>query len=94
MGFSRNCTEDPLPYPLCHTAPEFDVFLLVGLPIFIIGLQGEQAKGLMAEFNLGCDIHDYDHEYRVYVTTFLGYGANVARSRYEKMMINYDLNIK
>ena len=54
--------------------------------------QGEQAKGLMAEFNLGCDVHDYDHVYRVYVTTFLGYGANAARSRYEKMLTNMTMS--
>ncbi|CAH1784625.1 unnamed protein product [Owenia fusiformis] len=46
------------------------------------------SKSLLAEFNLGCQDSDIDHTYRVYVTTFLGYGANAARSRYEKMLVN------
>ncbi|XP_077991971.1 ectonucleoside triphosphate diphosphohydrolase 4-like isoform X2 [Glandiceps talaboti] len=48
----------------------------------------ELAKNLMAEFNLGCDAHQTEHVYRVYVTTFLGYGGNAARERYEKRLIN------
>lgn len=35
-------------------------------------LQEEVAKNLLAEFNLGCDIHQTEHVYRVYVATFLG----------------------
>ncbi|XP_070541457.1 ectonucleoside triphosphate diphosphohydrolase 4-like isoform X2 [Ptychodera flava] len=48
----------------------------------------ELAKNLLAEFNLGCDVHKTEHVYRVYVTTFLGYGGNAARERYEKKLIN------
>lgn len=46
------------------------------------------AKGHIAEFNLGCHQHESDHVYRVYVTTFLGYGGNAARKRYEKSLVN------
>ncbi|XP_038602410.1 ectonucleoside triphosphate diphosphohydrolase 4 isoform X2 [Tachyglossus aculeatus] len=43
----------------------------------------EVAKNLLAEFNLGCDAHRTEHVYRVYVATFLGFGGNAARQRYE-----------
>ncbi|XP_064031638.1 ectonucleoside triphosphate diphosphohydrolase 4 isoform X2 [Pogoniulus pusillus] len=43
----------------------------------------EVAKNLLAEFNLGCDAHQTEHIYRVYVATFLGFGGNAARQRYE-----------
>ncbi|XP_042657493.1 ectonucleoside triphosphate diphosphohydrolase 4 isoform X2 [Tyto alba] len=43
----------------------------------------EVAKNLLAEFNLGCDAHQTEHVYRVYVATFLGFGGNAARQRYE-----------
>lgn len=38
---------------------------------------------MIAEFNLGCQETDVEHTYRVYVTTFLGYGANSAIDRYQ-----------
>ncbi|KAK7508607.1 hypothetical protein BaRGS_00000173 [Batillaria attramentaria] len=38
---------------------------------------------MIAEFNLGCQEADVEHTYRVYVTTFLGYGANSAIDRYQ-----------
>ncbi|KAH3707971.1 hypothetical protein DPMN_067409, partial [Dreissena polymorpha] len=44
-------------------------------------------KHLMAEFNLGCRSYDKEHTYKVYVTTFLGYGANEARTRYEQQLV-------
>ncbi|XP_030057676.1 ectonucleoside triphosphate diphosphohydrolase 4 isoform X2 [Microcaecilia unicolor] len=44
----------------------------------------EVAKNLLAEFNLGCDAHQTEHVYRVYVATFLGFGGNAARQRYEE----------
>lgn len=49
--------------------------------------QEEVAKNLLAEFNLGCDAHVTDHVYRVYVSTFLGFGGNAARKRYEESLI-------
>lgn len=42
---------------------------------------------LLSEFNLGCQDSDEDHKYNVYVTTFLGYGANAARKTYETMLL-------
>ncbi|KAJ1141150.1 hypothetical protein NDU88_007485 [Pleurodeles waltl] len=50
--------------------------------------QEEAAKALLAEFNLGCDLQHTGHVYRVYVTTFLGFGGNFARQRYEDMVYN------
>ncbi|XP_036000350.1 ectonucleoside triphosphate diphosphohydrolase 4-like isoform X2 [Fundulus heteroclitus] len=47
----------------------------------------EVAKNLLAEFNLGCDAHVTDHVYRVYVSTFLGFGGNAARQRYEESLV-------
>lgn len=41
----------------------------------------------MAEFNLGCQNNDHDHTYKVYVTTFLGFGANEAQERHEEGLI-------
>uniref|UniRef100_A0A8C2FMS0 nucleoside-triphosphate phosphatase n=1 Tax=Cyprinus carpio TaxID=7962 RepID=A0A8C2FMS0_CYPCA len=48
----------------------------------------EIAKNLLAEFNLGCDAHRTEHVYRVYVSTFLGFGGNAARQRYEENLIS------
>ena len=39
-------------------------------------------QDLSATINLGCDMHDTIHEYKVYVTTHLGYGTDLARKRY------------
>ncbi|NP_001088548.1 ectonucleoside triphosphate diphosphohydrolase 4 L homeolog [Xenopus laevis] len=50
---------------------------------FASSQQEEVAKNLLAEFNLGCDAHETQHVYRVYVATFLGFGGNAARQRYE-----------
>ncbi|XP_031685969.1 ectonucleoside triphosphate diphosphohydrolase 4 isoform X4 [Oncorhynchus kisutch] len=47
----------------------------------------EVAKNLLAEFNLGCDAHRTEHVYRVYVSTFLGFGGNAARQRYEESIV-------
>uniref|UniRef100_A0A4W5QVS0 nucleoside-triphosphate phosphatase n=1 Tax=Hucho hucho TaxID=62062 RepID=A0A4W5QVS0_9TELE len=47
----------------------------------------EVAKHLLAEFNLGCDAHRTEHVYRVYVSTFLGFGGNAARQRYEESIV-------
>lgn len=63
--------------------------------LFILGsdaicrvVQEEAAKSVLAEFNLGCDVEHTDHVYRVYVTTFLGFGGNMARQRYEDQLLN------
>ncbi|NXE43925.1 ENTP4 diphosphohydrolase, partial [Ptilorrhoa leucosticta] len=53
--------------------------------------QEEVAKNLLAEFNLGCDAHQTEHVYRVYVATFLGFGGNVARQRYEESLFSSTL---
>uniref|UniRef100_A0AAR2KUG5 nucleoside-triphosphate phosphatase n=1 Tax=Pygocentrus nattereri TaxID=42514 RepID=A0AAR2KUG5_PYGNA len=50
--------------------------------------QEEVAKNLLAEFNLGCDAHRTEHVYRVYVSTFLGFGGNAARQRYEEQLVS------
>ncbi|XP_037997107.1 ectonucleoside triphosphate diphosphohydrolase 7 isoform X3 [Motacilla alba alba] len=50
--------------------------------------QDEAAKSLLAEFNLGCDVQHTGHMYRVYVNTFLGFGGNFARQRYEEHVLN------
>ncbi|NWV75843.1 ENTP7 diphosphohydrolase, partial [Dasyornis broadbenti] len=50
--------------------------------------QEEAAKSLLAEFNLGCDVQHTGHIYRVYVNTFLGFGGNFARQRYEEHVLN------
>ncbi|XP_076470889.1 ectonucleoside triphosphate diphosphohydrolase 7-like [Babylonia areolata] len=44
-------------------------------------------RELIAEFNLGCQETDIEHTYRVYVTTFLGYGANSAIDRYQDSLV-------
>ncbi|XP_061583779.1 ectonucleoside triphosphate diphosphohydrolase 7-like [Cololabis saira] len=48
----------------------------------------EAGKSVLAEFNLGCDVEHTQHVYRVYVTTFLGFGGNMARQRYEDRLVN------
>ncbi|XP_005940017.1 ectonucleoside triphosphate diphosphohydrolase 7 [Haplochromis burtoni] len=48
----------------------------------------EAGKSFLAEFNLGCDVEHTQHVYRVYVTTFLGFGGNMARQRYEDQLFN------
>ncbi|XP_077205507.1 ectonucleoside triphosphate diphosphohydrolase 7 isoform X2 [Paroedura picta] len=50
--------------------------------------QEEAAKSLLAEFNLGCNAQHTKHVYRVYVNTFLGFGGNFARQRYEELVLN------
>nr|XP_033799718.1 ectonucleoside triphosphate diphosphohydrolase 7 isoform X2 [Geotrypetes seraphini] len=58
---------------------------------FLSPEEEEAAKSMLAEFNLGCDLQHTDHVYRVYVTTFLGFGGNFARQRYEDMIFNKTL---
>uniref|UniRef100_A0A3P8W5Q8 Ectonucleoside triphosphate diphosphohydrolase 4 n=1 Tax=Cynoglossus semilaevis TaxID=244447 RepID=A0A3P8W5Q8_CYNSE len=54
---------------------------------FASSQQEEVAKNLLAEFNLGSDAHCTEHVYRVYVSTFLGFGGNAARQRYEDNIV-------
>ena len=42
----------------------------------------EKDKSQVAEINLGCMEHDTEHTYRVFVTTYLGFGANEAKRRH------------
>ncbi|XP_070771475.1 ectonucleoside triphosphate diphosphohydrolase 7-like [Enoplosus armatus] len=51
----------------------------------------EAGKSVLAEFNLGCDVEHTQHVYRVYVTTFLGFGGNMARQRYVDQLVNNTL---
>lgn len=72
----------------CHRSLERTGTLFFSLDV----LQEEAAKILLAEFNLGCDVQHTEHVYRVYVTTFLGFGGNFARQRYEELVLNETLN--
>ncbi|XP_057698917.1 ectonucleoside triphosphate diphosphohydrolase 7-like isoform X1 [Corythoichthys intestinalis] len=56
--------------------------------------QEEAAKSVLAEFNLGCDVEHTQHVYRVYVTTFLGFGGNMARQRYDDRLVNSTISDK
>ena len=46
----------------------------------------EKDKAQVAEINLGCMEHDTEHTYRVFVTTYLGFGANEAMRRHERTL--------
>jgi Golgi nucleoside diphosphatase len=46
----------------------------------------EKDKAQVAEINLGCREHDAEHTYRIFVTTFLGYGANEAMARHQRAL--------
>lgn len=59
---------------------------------YLCFLQEEAGKTVLAEFNLGCDVEHTQHVYRVYVTTFLGFGGNMARQRYEDQLVNKTLS--
>ncbi|XP_003218500.1 ectonucleoside triphosphate diphosphohydrolase 7 [Anolis carolinensis] len=56
--------------------------------VFSSPQQEEAAKSQLADFNLGCDAQHTMHSYRVYVNTFLGFGGNFARQRYEQLVLN------
>lgn len=47
----------------------------------------DHEKNQVVEINLGCKDHDVEHTYRVFVTTFLGYGANEAMARHRRNLI-------
>ncbi len=47
----------------------------------------ERERSDTVEINLGCRQHDTEHTYRVFVTTFLGFGANEALARHRRELI-------
>ena len=47
-------------------------------------MEGEE----VAEFSLGYDEHQEAFKYKIYVTTFLGYGANKAFEKYIDRIIS------
>lgn len=53
----------------------------------------EDLKEVVAQFNLGSTPYDTNHNYMLYVTTFLGLGANVAREAYIKFLIDQQKRI-
>lgn len=56
--------------------------------------QSINAKGpnYLAEFNLGCDSHATDHSYLLYVSTYLGLGANMGKNSYVHHLFHDYLN--
>ncbi len=61
-----------------------------------LSLQGfsDKDKSQVVEVNLGCRDHDTSHRYRLFVTTFLGYGANEAIARYHRHLLLSQLEEK
>lgn len=47
----------------------------------------DHEKAQLVEINLGCKEHDTEHTYRIYVNTFLGYGANEALARHRRDLV-------
>ena len=45
-------------------------------------MQIEAPQSNVVDISLGCGLPDSQHRHRVYVDTYLGYGANEARNRY------------
>ena len=45
-------------------------------------LSDKKRPNYLAEFNLGCDSHATDHNYLLYVSTYLGLGANMGKRSY------------
>lgn len=53
-----------------------------------MGLNVDQLKDQLFELQLGCDSHDEDHTYLLFIKTFLGLGANQARNLYLKSLFS------
>ena len=51
----------------------------------------DKDKSQVAEINLGCKEHDTEHTYRIFVTTFLGFGANEAMARHQRQHFSVHL---
>ncbi|XP_074602933.1 uncharacterized protein LOC141856500 isoform X1 [Brevipalpus obovatus] len=54
-------------------------------------MSGGSSEDVLAQVDLG-NPHDSDHNYLVYVTTFLGLGVNVAKEAYLKYLIERERN--
>ncbi|KAK2507180.1 hypothetical protein MC885_011829 [Smutsia gigantea] len=70
-----------------HIEDDDEAVVEVNIPAYEVPKTEEVAKNLLGEFNLGCDAHQTEHVYRVYVATFLGFGGNAARQRYEDRIL-------
>jgi len=52
-----------------------------------LNIFSEKDKPKVVDINLGCRDSDQSHRYRLFVTTFLGYGANEAIARYHRYLV-------
>ena len=52
-----------------------------------LNIFSEKDKTKVVDVNLGCRASDKSHQYRLFVTTFLGYGANEAIARYHRYLV-------
>lgn len=65
----------PLAPEVAHLGQSINLGCLVALPLFMAPAPSKK------EFHW--EDHDEEHTYRLYVSTFLGFGANAATHRYE-----------
>ena len=61
--------------------------IAVEVPNNLLDAFSEKEKSKVVEVNLGCRESDKNHRYRLFVKSFLGYGANEAISRYHRHLI-------
>uniref|UniRef100_A0A0K2USE0 Uncharacterized protein n=1 Tax=Lepeophtheirus salmonis TaxID=72036 RepID=A0A0K2USE0_LEPSM len=76
--------------PLLHKRPTTVGVMDMGGASMQIALEvADSVKNYphVVEINLGCKEHDSEHTYRVYIMTYLGYGANEALSRMERQFL-------
>lgn len=52
----------------------------------------EKDKSQVVEINLGCTEHDTEHTYRLFVMTYLGFGANEAMARHHRHLLIENLD--